>query len=84
MSTHRRHDRHPLVQRFAQACTISLAAFVTSGAGLLAFVRDEPRPAWLAALAIVSAGLVVVSFTGWLVSSLAVGHRDSLTGAGRS
>jgi hypothetical protein len=84
MSTYRPSDRHPLVQRFAQACTISLATFVTSGAGLLAFVREEQRPAWLAALAILSAGLVVVSFTGWLVASLAVGHRGSVTGAGRS
>lgn len=79
------HGRHSLPQRFAQACTISLATFVTSGAGLLAFVHNEPRPMWLSGLAILSAGMVVVCFAGWLLSSLAVVARTPpATGAGRS
>lgn len=61
----------PTARRFAEICTVALAAFVSSGIGLLSYLSMEPSPAWLKTMVVVSAGVVAVSFAGWVVSSIA-------------
>ena len=68
-----------MARRFSQVCIISLAALVTSGAGLLAYLHNEPGPPWLRSMVLASAIMVAVSFTGWLIASLAVFARDQMT-----
>ena len=58
---------------------ISLAALVTSGTGLLAYVNDDPGPPWLRSMVLVSAAMVAISFVGWLVMSLAAFAHEMST-----
>jgi hypothetical protein len=69
----------PTARRFSQVCIISLAALITSGTGLLAYVHDDPGPPWLRSLVVASAVMVGVSFAGWLFSSLASFARGQMT-----
>lgn len=66
-------------RRFSQVCVISLAALITSGTGLLAYVDDDPGPPWLRSIVLVSAAMVAVSFGGWLVASLAAFAREQMS-----
>lgn len=68
-----------VARRFSQVCIISLAALITSGAGLLAYLNDAPGPPWLRSMVLASAIMVAVSFTGWLIASLAAFARDQMT-----
>ena len=66
-------------RRFSQVCVISLAALITSGTGLLAYVHDDPGPPWLRSMVLASAVMVGISFAGWLVTSLAAYAREQLS-----
>ena len=61
----------PVARRFSQVCVISLAALITSGTGLLAYLGDDPGPGWLRSVVLASATMVAVSFAGWLFASVA-------------
>lgn len=71
-----RRTESPAARRFSQVCVISLATLISSGTGLLAYVNDDPGPGWLRSLVLASAVMVGVSFTGWLLASLATMARD--------
>lgn len=75
------HPRHesPMAHRFSQVCVVSLAALITSGTGLLAYVHDDPGPPWLRSVVLASAIMVGVSFAGWLFTSLAAFAREQMT-----
>lgn len=75
MRAHFRRHVSPTARRFAEICTVALAAFVSSGIGLLSYLSMEPTPGWLKTMVVVSAGVVAVSFTGWVVSSIAALSR---------
>ncbi|TDU25870.1 hypothetical protein DFR24_4315 [Panacagrimonas perspica] len=66
-------------RRFSQVCFISLAALLTSGAGLLAYLHSDPGPPWLRSMVLASAVMVAVSFTGWLIASIAAFARHQMT-----
>lgn len=66
----------PAARRFSQVCVISLAALISSGTGLLAYVNNDPGPGWLRSVVLASAVMVAVSFTGWLLASIAAMARD--------
>lgn len=68
------HDS-PTARRFSQVCIISLAALITSGTGLLAYLNHDPGPGWLRSVVLASAVMVAVSFSGWLLASLAAGSH---------
>jgi len=68
-----------VARRFSQVCIVSLAALVTSGAGLLAYLHNDPGPPWLRSMVLASAVMVAVSFTGWLIASLAAFARNQMT-----
>lgn len=70
---------NPTARRFSQVCVVSLAALISSGTGLLAYIHQESGPAWLKALVLVSAAMVTLSFGGWLIASLAAYARGHLT-----
>ena len=72
------HRRGLLAQRFGQTCTVALAAFVTSGTGLLTYNDVEPSPAWLRLFVLLSVLTTVITFVGWVVASLAEQSRQSL------
>lgn len=79
MSTTATRKANVLARRFSHVCIISLAALVTSGTGLLAYVNDDPGPPWLRSMVLVSAAMVAISFVGWLVMSLsAFAHEMSM------
>lgn len=73
-----RHE-NAAARRFSQVCIVSLAALITSGTGLLAYLNQDPGPAWLRATVLVSAVMVAVSFCGWLVASLSSFARDHMS-----
>lgn len=67
----------PMARRFSQVCVISLAALLSSGTGLLAYLNDDPGPAWLRSVVLAAAVMVAVSFGGWLLASLGVLSRNA-------
>lgn len=69
----------PMARRFSQVCVVSLAALISSGTGLLAYVNQDAGPAWLKATVLASAVMVGVSFAGWLITSLAAFARGQMT-----
>lgn len=69
----------PVARRFSQVCVVSLAALISSGTGLLAYVNQDAGPAWLKAIVLVSAVMVGLSFGGWLIASLAAYARSNMT-----
>ena len=69
----------PAARRFSQVCIISLAALITSGTGLLAYVNDDPGPPWLRSIVLASAVMVGVSFAGWLITSVTAFARGQMT-----
>lgn len=73
-----RHE-NAAARRFSQVCIVSLAALITSGTGLLAYLNQDPGPAWLRATVIASAVMVAVSFCGWLVASVAAFAREQMS-----
>jgi hypothetical protein len=73
-----RHE-NPAARRFSQVCIVSLAALITSGTGLLAYLNQDPGPAWLRATVLASAVMVGVSFCGWLIASIAAFARDQMS-----
>lgn len=75
-ATLQRHDS-PAARRFSQVCIISLAALITSGTGLLAYLNEDPGPGWLRSVVLASAVMVGVSFAGWLFASVAAMSRDA-------
>lgn len=74
-ATLQRHES-TAARRFSQVCVISLAALISSGTGLLAYLNDDPGPEWLRSVVLASAVMVGVSFAGWLISSVAAMARD--------
>lgn len=70
VSPAQRRQVSPISRRFAEACTIALATFVSSGIGLLTYLSIEPSPAWLKTMVMASAAAVAVSFIGWVVTSI--------------
>ena len=79
MRHHLQRHESAAARRFSQVCVISLAALITSGTGLLAYVHSDPGPAWLRSMVLASAVMVGISFGGWLVTSLAAFARQQLT-----
>lgn len=73
-----RHD-NTVARRFSQVCIISLAALITSGLGMLAYLHDAPCPPWLKSIVLASAIMVGVSFAGWLIASLAALARGQIS-----
>jgi hypothetical protein len=65
-----RRIESPFARRCAQICVVSLAAFVSSGLGLLTYLTAYAAPAWLESIVMVSGAVSLLSFTGWLVASL--------------
>lgn len=70
MRTLSRDTESPLARRCAQVCTISLAAFVCSGIGLLIYLATGTVPPWLNALAMAAGVTAAAAFAGWLIVSL--------------
>jgi hypothetical protein len=79
MPAHPPRHENAAARRFSQVCIVSLAALITSGTGLLAYINQDPGPAWLRATVIASAVMVGVSFCGWLISSLAAFAREQMS-----
>ena len=79
MPAHLQRHENAAARRFSQVCIVSLAALITSGTGLLAYLNQDPGPAWLRAIVITSAVMVGVSFCGWLVASLAAFAREQMS-----
>lgn len=73
-----RHQENPVARRFAQVCTVALAAFLTSALGLLTYLSLETPPVWLRSLALTSASIAAISFVGWIVSSIRALSRSPL------
>lgn len=71
-----RADDSPLARRFSQVCVISLAALISSGTGLLAYLDDDPGPGWLRSVVLASAVMVAVSLGGWLLASLSASAQS--------
>lgn len=79
MPAHMQRHENPAARRFSQVCIVSLAALITSGTGLLAYINQDPGPTWLRATVVVSAVMVGISFCGWLVASLAAFAREQMS-----
>lgn len=79
MATMHRPFETPAARRFSQVCIISLAALISSGTGLLAYVNQDAGPGWLKTTVLASAVMVGVSFAGWLIASLAAFARAQMT-----
>jgi hypothetical protein len=79
MPAHLQRLENTAARRFSQVCIVSLAALITSGTGLLAYVNQDPGPTWLRATVIVSATMVGVSFCGWLIASIAAFAREQMS-----
>lgn len=74
-----RATESPAARRFGQVCIVSLAALISSGAGLLAYVHQDASPTWLKALVLVSAIVATLSLGGWLIASLTAYARGHLS-----
>lgn len=71
MSAYPARHENLLARRFSQVCIVALAALITSSIGLLAYTESAATPGWLQYLVLASGVMVLVSFAGWLVASLA-------------
>ena len=79
MPAHLQRLENTAARRFSQVCIVSLAALITSGTGLLAYINQDPGPGWLRATVLASAVMVGVSFCGWLVASLTAFAREQMS-----
>mgnify|MGYP001615664144 CR=1 FL=1 len=79
MTAMQRATENPTARRFSQVCVVSLAALISSGTGLLAYLHQDSGPVWLKALVLLSAVMVALSFCGWLIASLTAYARGHLT-----
>jgi hypothetical protein len=76
MRAHPHTNPNPLARRFAQVCAVAFATLLTSGLGLLMFMRASDEPAWLRIVVWLAAATVVLSFVGWLIVSVAALASD--------